>query len=85
MRLNFKKDMVNYLYHAIFVAYVGYHVVSSLTLQNYLSAETVVYMIFYCLNRIGSGHLTLRELKCGNILSVLKHAGDEEDINKVLR
>jgi serine/threonine-protein phosphatase 2A regulatory subunit B'' len=50
-----------------------------------LSAETVVYMIFYCLNRIGSGHLTLRELKCGNILSVLKHAGDEEDINKVLR
>nr|CAB3449166.1 unnamed protein product [Digitaria exilis] len=48
-------------------------------------AETVVYRIFYSLNRIGSGYLTLRELKRGNLLSALRHADDEEDINKVLR
>ncbi|AQK60177.1 Serine/threonine protein phosphatase 2A regulatory subunit B''alpha [Zea mays] len=48
-------------------------------------AETVIYRIFYCLNRIGSGHLTLRELKRGNLLNALRHADDEEDINKVLR
>lgn len=48
-------------------------------------AETVVYRIFYCLNRIGSGLLSLRELKRGNLLDSLRHADDEEDINKVLR
>ncbi|KAG8070116.1 hypothetical protein GUJ93_ZPchr0006g44876 [Zizania palustris] len=48
-------------------------------------AETVVYRIFYCLSRIGGGHLTLRELKRGNLLDALRHADDEEDINKVLR
>ncbi|KAL5208264.1 hypothetical protein ABZP36_032699 [Zizania latifolia] len=48
-------------------------------------AETVVYRIFYCLGRIGGGHLTLRELKRGNLLDALRHADEEEDINKVLR
>lgn len=48
-------------------------------------AETVVYRIFYSLNRIGSGLLTLRELKRGNLIDSLRHADDEEDINKVLR
>ncbi|KAF7089341.1 hypothetical protein CFC21_092340 [Triticum aestivum] len=48
-------------------------------------AETVVYRIFYCLNRIGNGLLSLRELKRGNLLDSLRHADDEEDINKVLR
>lgn len=56
-----------------------------LLIQHYLSAETVVYRIFYCLNRIGSGRLTLRELKCGNLLDSLWHTDDEVDINKVLR
>lgn len=56
-----------------------------LLIQHYLSAETVVYRIFYCLNRIGSGHLMLRELKRGNLLDSLQHADDEEDINEVLR
>jgi hypothetical protein len=37
------------------------------------------------LSRIGSGLLTLRELKRGNLLDALRHADDEEDINKVLR
>ncbi|KAM3227799.1 hypothetical protein ACQJBY_054064 [Aegilops geniculata] len=48
-------------------------------------AETVVYRIFYFLNRIGNGLLSLRELKRGNLLDSLRHADDEEDINKVLR
>jgi hypothetical protein len=56
-----------------------------LLIQHCLSAETVVYRIFYCLSRIGSGLLTLRELKRGNLLDALRHADDEEDINKVLR
>ena len=79
--------MVNYLCHAtIFVDFIKSHLLSSLAyVQHYLSAETVVYRIFYSLNRIGSGHLTLRELKRGNLLSALRHADDEEDINKVLR
>uniref|UniRef100_A0A0D9YNL2 EF-hand domain-containing protein n=1 Tax=Oryza glumipatula TaxID=40148 RepID=A0A0D9YNL2_9ORYZ len=50
-----------------------------------LPAETVVYRIFYCLSRIGGGHLTLRELKRGNLIDALRHADDEEDINKVLK
>lgn len=56
-----------------------------LLIQHCLSAETVVYRIFYCLNRIGNGLLSLRELKRGNLLDSLRHADDEEDINKVLR
>ncbi|XP_020588881.1 probable serine/threonine protein phosphatase 2A regulatory subunit B''delta [Phalaenopsis equestris] len=48
-------------------------------------AETVIYRIFYYVNRSGNGHLTLRELKCGNLISAMQHADDEEDINKVLR
>ncbi|MBA0830895.1 hypothetical protein Goarm_015392, partial [Gossypium armourianum] len=48
-------------------------------------AETVVYRIFYYINRSGTGHLTLRELKCGNLISAMQHVDEEEDINKVLR
>lgn len=48
-------------------------------------AETVIYRIFYHLNRSGNGHLTLRELKRGNLIAAMQHADDEEDINKVLR
>lgn len=48
-------------------------------------AETVIYRIFYHLNRTGNGHLTLRELKRGNLIAAMQHADDEEDINKVLR
>lgn len=77
--------MVNYPCHDNFVDYIRSHLVSSWLIPHYLSAETVVYRIFYCLNRIGSGYLTLRELKRGNLISALRHADDEEDINKVLR
>ncbi|KAL5702333.1 hypothetical protein ACHQM5_027562 [Ranunculus cassubicifolius] len=48
-------------------------------------AETVIYRIFYHMNRSGNGHLTLRELKRGNLIAAMQHADDEDDINKVLR
>ncbi|XP_077250753.1 serine/threonine protein phosphatase 2A regulatory subunit B''beta-like [Tasmannia lanceolata] len=48
-------------------------------------AETVIYRIFYYVNRSGNGHLTLRELKRGNLIATMQHADEEEDINKVLR
>ncbi|KAF3452358.1 hypothetical protein FNV43_RR02791 [Rhamnella rubrinervis] len=48
-------------------------------------AETVIYRIYYYVNRAGNGHLTLRELKRGNLIDAMQHADEEEDINKVLR
>lgn len=48
-------------------------------------AETVIYRIFYYINRSGNGHLTLRELRRGNLIAAMQHADEEEDINKVLR
>lgn len=48
-------------------------------------AETVIYRIFYYVNRSGNGHLTLRELKRGNVVAAMQHADEEEDINMVLR
>lgn len=48
-------------------------------------AETVIYRIFYYMNRSGNGRLTLRELKRGNLIAAMQHAEEEEDINKVLR
>ncbi|XVF28586.1 hypothetical protein REPUB_Repub15cG0042600 [Reevesia pubescens] len=48
-------------------------------------AETVVYRIFYYINRSGTGRLTLRELKRGNLTAAMQHVDEEEDINKVFR
>ncbi|KAG8091967.1 hypothetical protein GUJ93_ZPchr0012g20496 [Zizania palustris] len=48
-------------------------------------AETVIYRIFYSINRAGNGHLTLRELKRGNLIAAMQQLDEEEDINKVLR
>ncbi|XWS39172.1 hypothetical protein CRYUN_Cryun18bG0027200 [Craigia yunnanensis] len=48
-------------------------------------AETVIYRIFYYINRSGTGCLTLRELKRGNLIAAMQHVDEEEDINKVLR
>ncbi|KAL5230530.1 hypothetical protein ABZP36_029306 [Zizania latifolia] len=48
-------------------------------------AETVIYRIFYSINRAGNGHLTLRELKRGNLIGAMQQLDEEEDINKVLR
>ena len=51
----------------------------------FLPAETVIYRIFYYMNRSGNGQLTLRELKHGDLIAAMQHAEEEEDINKVLR
>ncbi|XP_023537546.1 serine/threonine protein phosphatase 2A regulatory subunit B''beta-like [Cucurbita pepo subsp. pepo] len=48
-------------------------------------AETVIYRIYYYINRAGNGQLSLRELKRGNLIDAMQHADEEEDINKVLR
>ncbi|KAI4378994.1 hypothetical protein MLD38_016404 [Melastoma candidum] len=48
-------------------------------------AETVIYRIFYYMNRAANGRLTLRELKRGNLIDAMQHADEVEDINKVLR
>ncbi|URE40385.1 serine threonine-protein phosphatase 2A regulatory subunit B [Musa troglodytarum] len=48
-------------------------------------AETVIYRIFYYMNRSGNGQITLRELKRGDLIAAMQHADEEEDINKVLR
>ncbi|KAJ6938550.1 serine/threonine protein phosphatase 2A regulatory subunit B''alpha-like isoform X1 [Populus alba x Populus x berolinensis] len=48
-------------------------------------AETVIYRIFYYINRSGNGCLTLRELKRGNLIDAMNHADEEDDINKVIR
>lgn len=45
----------------------------------------MIYRIFYYMNIAGNGHLTLRELKHGNLIAAMQQADDEEDINKVLR
>ncbi|KAG5607761.1 hypothetical protein H5410_029253 [Solanum commersonii] len=47
-------------------------------------AETVIYRIFFYMNRLGDGHLTLRELKRSDLIAAMQHADEEEDINKVL-
>ncbi|XP_051116180.1 serine/threonine protein phosphatase 2A regulatory subunit B''beta-like [Andrographis paniculata] len=48
-------------------------------------AETVIYRIFYHVNRLGNHRLTLRELKRSDLIAAMQHADEEEDINKVLR
>jgi len=48
-------------------------------------AETVIYRIFYGVNRSGSGRITLRELKKSDLLEALNMLDDEEDINKILK
>lgn len=49
------------------------------------AAETVVYRIFYYVNRSANGRLTLRELKRGNLIAAMQRVDEEDDINKVLR
>lgn len=48
-------------------------------------AETVIYRIFYHVNRSGNGRLQLRELKRSDLVAVLQQVDEEVDINKVLR
>eukprot|EP00897_Mesotaenium_endlicherianum_P010275 jgi/Mesen1/9276/ME000060S08713 len=48
-------------------------------------AETVIYRIFYHVNRSGNGRMLLRELKRSNLMAALQQVEEEEDINKILR
>ncbi|KAG1668806.1 hypothetical protein FOA52_004900 [Chlamydomonas sp. UWO 241] len=48
-------------------------------------SETVVYRIFYTLNRSGSGRLTLREIRRSDLMEALELLDSEEDINKILK
>ena len=47
--------------------------------------ETVIYRIFYTVNKEWNGRMTLRELKKSELVSAFKQCEVEEDINKVLR
>lgn len=49
------------------------------------AAETVIYRIFYHINRSSNSRITLRELKRGNLIAAMQHVDKEEDINKVLK
>ncbi|CAN1271395.1 Probable serine/threonine protein phosphatase 2A regulatory subunit B''delta [Linum perenne] len=51
----------------------------------FLQTETVIYRIFHYVNRSGTGHLTLKELKRSNLVAAMHQVEEEEDINKVLR
>jgi len=46
--------------------------------------ETVIYRIFYTVNRAQDGRISLKELQRSNLLDALRQADEEEDINKVL-
>ncbi|DBA83424.1 hypothetical protein WJX79_010649 [Trebouxia sp. C0005] len=48
-------------------------------------AETVIHRIFYKQDKSGSGRLSFRDLKRGDLLHALALLDDEEDINKVLK
>jgi hypothetical protein len=48
-------------------------------------AETVIYRIFFYVNKAGNGQLQLRERKRSNLIAALQQVDEEEDINKVLR
>ncbi|KDD74550.1 hypothetical protein H632_c1234p1, partial [Helicosporidium sp. ATCC 50920] len=48
-------------------------------------AETVIYRIFYALDRAGAGALGLRELARGDVLEALAEVETCEDINRVTR
>eukprot|EP00775_Hariotina_reticulata_P013808 gene13808-13929_t len=48
-------------------------------------AETVIYRIFYTVNRSGSGRMTHRELRRSDLLEALFALEREEDINRVSR
>ncbi|XP_010482903.1 PREDICTED: probable serine/threonine protein phosphatase 2A regulatory subunit B''epsilon isoform X1 [Camelina sativa] len=48
-------------------------------------AETVIFRIFYYINRSGTGCLTLRELKRGNLIAAMQQLDEEDDINKIIR
>ncbi|KAI3988263.1 hypothetical protein MKX01_012052, partial [Papaver californicum] len=47
-------------------------------------AETIIFKIFFYVNRAWNVRLTLRELKRSNLITAMQHADEEEDKNKVI-
>lgn len=54
-------------------------------MSNFTAAETVIYRIYYFINKSGNGCITLRDLKLGNLVTAMQQLDEEDDINKVLR
>jgi len=48
-------------------------------------AETVVHRIFYALNGSGSGQMSLRDMKRGDLIAALHEVEGEEDVNRCTR
>ncbi|KXZ52166.1 hypothetical protein GPECTOR_10g795 [Gonium pectorale] len=48
-------------------------------------AETVIHRIFYSLNKGGSGRLSFREFRGGDLMDALYALDRENDINKILK
>jgi serine/threonine-protein phosphatase 2A regulatory subunit B'' len=48
-------------------------------------AETVIYRIFYAMDRSGLGRLTLADLRRGGLLAALAALDEEDDVNRVLQ
>ncbi|KAG2492706.1 hypothetical protein HYH03_009119 [Edaphochlamys debaryana] len=48
-------------------------------------AETVIHRIFYTLNKCGSGRLSFREFRGGDLMDALYALDRENDINKILK
>ncbi|KMZ62273.1 Serine/threonine protein phosphatase 2A regulatory subunit B'subunit alpha [Zostera marina] len=45
-------------------------------------AQTVIYTIFYHLDKAGCGCITLKNLKHGDLIPLLQHVEDEKDLDK---
>nr|KJB72386.1 hypothetical protein B456_011G175300 [Gossypium raimondii] len=73
------------LLHELLASHPGLEFLQSTPEFQERYAETVIYRIFYYINRSETGRLTLRELKRGNLIAAMQHVDEEEDINKVLR
>ncbi|MBA0599999.1 hypothetical protein Gorai_006198, partial [Gossypium raimondii] len=72
------------LLHELLASHPGLEFLQSTPEFQERYAETVIYRIFYYINRSETGRLTLRELKRGNLIAAMQHVDEEEDINKVL-
>jgi len=53
--------------------------------KNQRYAETVIYRIFYAMDRSGLGRLTLADLRRGGLLDALAALDEEDDVNRVLQ
>ena len=65
-----------------------FNLINLLIISFFLSpryAETVIYRIFYAMDRSGLGRLTLSDLRRGGLLDALAALDAEDDVNRVLQ